>query len=41
MCIRDSPWNRELCDTEDIVYAEDWAGLAKALEPVLKGTRTR
>jgi uncharacterized HAD superfamily protein len=33
------PWNRELCETEDIVCADDWAGLAKALEPVLRGTR--
>ena len=32
------PWNRELCETEDIVCAEDWFGLAKALEPVLRGT---
>jgi uncharacterized protein len=34
------PWNRDLCETEDIVCAEDWRRLAEALEPVLKGTRT-
>ena len=33
------PWNREVCETEDIVCADDWAGLAQALEPVLRGTR--
>jgi uncharacterized protein len=26
------PWNRELCEDEDIVCAEDWPGLATALE---------
>jgi uncharacterized protein len=29
------PWNREICETEDIVYAEDWPTLAAQLEPVL------
>jgi uncharacterized HAD superfamily protein len=29
------PWNRELCETEDVVCAEDWPGLARALQPVL------
>jgi FMN phosphatase YigB (HAD superfamily) len=29
------PWNRELCEEEDIVCAEDWPGLGRALEPVL------
>jgi hypothetical protein len=29
------PWNREICETEDIVCAEDWPGLEAALEPVL------
>jgi FMN phosphatase YigB (HAD superfamily) len=29
------PWNRELCETEDVLCAEDWAGLAEAIEPVL------
>ena len=31
------PWNREICETEDVVCAEDWPGLARALEPVLHG----
>ena len=29
------PWNRDLCEEEDVLCAEDWAGLAAALEPVL------
>lgn len=30
------PWNRELCEEDgDIVCADDWPGLAAALEPVL------
>ena len=29
------PWNRELCETEDVVCGEDWAELARNLEPVL------
>jgi uncharacterized protein len=29
------PWNRELCETEDVVCAEDWPDLAARLEPVL------
>jgi hypothetical protein len=29
------PWNRELCETEDIVCADDWADLAAKLAPVL------
>jgi len=33
------PWNREVCETEDVVCADDWPGLARALEPVLGGTR--
>ena len=33
------PWNREICETEDIVCGEDWPALAEALEPVLAGTR--
>jgi hypothetical protein len=30
------PWNRELCEIEDIVCAEDWAGLSQRLGPLLK-----
>jgi uncharacterized HAD superfamily protein len=29
------PWNRDLCDEEEIVCAEDWAQLRQLLEPVL------
>ena len=29
------PWNRELCETEDVIGAEDWHELARRLEPVL------
>jgi uncharacterized protein len=32
------PWNDELCDTEDIVSAKDWPGLAEALAPLLRGS---
>jgi uncharacterized protein len=34
------PWNRDLCEEEDIVCAEDWPGLARALAPVLERGRT-
>ena len=30
------PWNRELCETEDVVCGEDWPELARNLEPVLR-----
>ena len=29
------PWNRDLCEEEDIVSAPDWPTLARRLEPVL------
>jgi uncharacterized protein len=29
------PWNRELCETEDVICGEDWDELARNLEPVL------
>jgi uncharacterized protein len=29
------PWNRELCEDEDIVCGPDWPTLARRLEPVL------
>jgi uncharacterized protein len=32
------PWNRDICEVEDIVCASDWHGLARALEPILQGT---
>jgi uncharacterized protein len=31
------PWNRDVCEEEDVLVAEDWAGLARALEPLLRG----
>jgi uncharacterized protein len=30
------PWNRDLCETEDVVCGEDWPQLARNLEPVLR-----
>ena len=33
------PWNRDVCEEEDVICAEDWAGLAALLAPVLDGTR--
>jgi len=33
------PWNREICEVEDIVCAPDWRRLARALEPMLQGAR--
>lgn len=29
------PWNRDVCEEEDVVCAEDWAALRRKLEPVL------
>ncbi len=29
------PWNRELCETEDVICGADWDELAARLEPVL------
>ena len=29
------PWNREICEIEDVFCADDWPSLARALEPVL------
>jgi len=31
------PWNRELCEEEDVICAREWRGLAAALDPVLRG----
>jgi uncharacterized HAD superfamily protein len=33
------PWNRELVEDEDIVGAEDWPALERALEPVIESGR--
>ena len=35
------PWNRELCEEEDIFSARDWAELAKKLDPILGRTPAR
>ena len=29
------PWNRELCETEDVICGNDWDELARNLAPVL------
>jgi uncharacterized HAD superfamily protein len=29
------PWNRDVCETEDVIAAADWEELARALAPVL------
>jgi uncharacterized protein len=29
------PWNRDACEEDDVVCAEDWAALRRLLEPVL------
>ncbi|MEZ0291410.1 MAG: hypothetical protein ACAH82_02660, partial [Solirubrobacteraceae bacterium] len=29
------PWNRELCETEDVICGDDWDELAARLERVL------
>jgi len=34
------PWNRELCEVEDVVCAESWPELARRLEPRLARTRS-
>jgi uncharacterized HAD superfamily protein len=31
------PWNRDVCEEEDVVCAADWPALAVALEPLLAG----
>ncbi len=32
------PWNEDVVETEDVYAAEDWAGLAEALTPLLSGS---
>jgi 5'(3')-deoxyribonucleotidase len=29
------PWNRDVCEEEEVLVAEDWEGLARVLEPLL------
>jgi uncharacterized HAD superfamily protein len=31
------PWNREVCEDEDVICARDWAELAQRLDPLLAG----
>jgi uncharacterized HAD superfamily protein len=33
------PWNREVCEEEDIVCAPDWPELGRRLAPLLEGSR--
>ena len=33
------PWNQDVCEEEGIICAEDWAGLAAKLEPLLGAAR--
>jgi hypothetical protein len=33
------PWNRDVWDAPDVVCADDWAALGRALEPLLGGER--
>jgi uncharacterized HAD superfamily protein len=33
------PWNRDLCEVEDVVCADDWAALGARLEALLRRTR--
>ena len=35
------PWNRDLCEEEDVVCGEDWPELARKLAPVLAEARPR
>lgn len=30
------PWNRDLCEIEDVISARDWAELAACLDPLLR-----
>lgn len=32
------PWNRDVVEDEDVIAADDWPGLARALEPLLGAT---
>jgi uncharacterized protein len=32
------PWNRDVCEEEDVVCADDWRGLAQKLEPLLRAS---
>jgi uncharacterized protein len=30
------PWNRDVCEEEDVICADDWRGLAAQLDPLLR-----
>lgn len=34
------PWNRDICEDEDVIRAADWPGLAERLAPLLGRERT-
>jgi uncharacterized HAD superfamily protein len=34
------PWNEDVCETEDVVCADDWPHLAAALQPFLAARRS-
>jgi hypothetical protein len=31
------PWNADVCEVEDVIHADDWPQLERALEPLLSG----
>ena len=33
------PWNRDLCEEEDVICAADWRGLAAHLDPLVRRAR--
>lgn len=35
------PWNRDLCEIEAVIAADDWDGLREVLEPVLAAAPSR
>jgi uncharacterized HAD superfamily protein len=35
------PWNRDVCEEEDVIFASDWAELARRLEAVLGAGRPK
>ena len=30
------PWNQDVCEEEDVICSEDWAGLRRSLQPLLE-----
>jgi hypothetical protein len=33
------PWNRDVCEEEDVICAPDWRALAARLDPLLRRAR--